>query len=647
VEKYPVLWRLLLAFLDIFKCMSEELKINKSTTDSDFYKALERMLRAQDALADERFSIDEYPHNDFAKFFVISIKELKKSDLLKPISFMHIPFKMGFGTRKTVDASVKEKYKKYIDQLMKVHTPKELSSKELLNDKLKKMEKNQAKKEQDESSEFKEIESIHNHLELWSKLEGTRVFDFDYEHKNKYPGWNGWLPEQWGINNPDFVKEFEHIGKEFNFSHSIALLYQLCDAQKGDCPVKEKWVLYYWGIKNAEELYHPDSNNSEWNDLKLLLQNDYPEIIETNNVEDFKQSIKYFNPHDMTVEEMNKFFICSLIKCAENKEEANTPFYKKLCLLGRLNKIHCFPLSYLEPVDSKLPDVVRAKVHALKDCILGKKIIFPAKNKIKAIDADWDKKIQFIMPKIPFKKVMPMFCNLNELKKKIEECDKTGNQEQLKVNKEIIDNATTIYPILDWVKLSIDDSPDKEHKLLNIILFFFCEYSADPEYFNKKIMAFKTGLIPFLVSAKDDPDKVLERLNKINDGIVPDLLSLVGFAERIFYPYKIGSELNESMAQKVERIVDYLSDESNYSVLAFRSFGFLGNVFKHPKITKIITLPDFERNLVWVKELKNILPLVMASIFPNEQQKEPKVLNEKIASLLQPGKIDFENHFPQ
>ena len=627
--------------------MSEEPKKNKSTTDSDFYKALERMLRAQDALADERFSIDEYPHNDFAKFFVNCIDELKKDNLRKPISFMHIPFKMGFGTRKTVNESVKERYKKYIDQLMKVHTPKELSSKELLDDKLKKMENNQEKNKQDDNSEFKEIESIHNHLELWSKCEGSRVFDFDYEHKNKYPGWNGWLPEQWGINDPNLVKEFEHIGKEFNFSHSIALLCQLCDAQKKDCPAKGDWVLYYWGIKSAKELYHPDTDDSEWNELKRFLQKDYPEIIETNNVEDFKQKLKYFNPHDMTVEQMNKFFICSLIKCAENKEEPNTLFYKKLCLLGRLNKIHCFPLNYLEPIDSKLTEVVSSKIRVLKECILGRKIKFPAENKIKAIDADWNKKIQFMMMKIPYKKIMPMFCDLNELKKKAKDYDKTGNQEQLKVNKEIIDNATTIYPILDWVKLPIDNPTDKGHKLLKIILFSLCEYSADPEIFNKKIMTSKIGLIPFLVSVMEDPDKILERMNKINDGIVPDLLSLVGIAERIFYPYKIGSELNESMVQKVEHIVDYLSDANNYSVLAFRSFGFLGNVFKHLKITKIITLPDLERNLVWVKELKNILPLVIASISPNEQQKEPKVLNEKIASLLQPGKIDFENHFPQ
>ena len=627
--------------------MSEELKINKSTTDSDFYKALERMLRAQDALEDERFSIDEYPHIDFAKYFVNRINELNKSNLLKPINFMHIPFEMGNGIRNTVDASVKEKYGKYIDQLIKVHAPKELSPEDQLDAKLAQMEDELVSKNQADNSKNDGKNLIYEHLKLWRKLEGARVFDFDYEHKNKHPDWQGWRPEQWKKNEPNLVRALEHIGEEFEFSHSIALFWQLCDAQKEDCPAREDWVQYYWGLKSVKDLYHPDMNNSEWKDLDCLLQKDYSEIIKANNVEYFKQKLKYFNPHDMDVEQMNKFFICSLIKCAENKEEANTPFYKKLCLLGRLNKIHCFPLSYLESVNSKLPEVVRSKICILKNCILGEKIKFPAENQIKAIDVDWDKKIKFMLMMIPFKEIMPMICSIPELKKFVENSKKTGNQEHLGKNRKTIDDATTIYPILDWVKLPIENPADKEHKLIAMLLYFFCKYSTNPKEFNEKIMNLGSNLIPFLIAAKDDPDKMLGRMNKINDGIVPDLLSLVGIAERIFYPYIIGSKQNGEMVQKVEHIIDFLSDANNHSVLAFRSFGLLGNVFKHSKIAKYITLPDFERNLVWAKELKDILPFIITSVFSNDQPKESEILYEKIKILLQPGKIDFENLFPE
>lgn len=652
--------------------MSEEQPKSQSTQERDFYRALERMLRTQDALEDERFSIDEYPHNDFAKYFVSRIDELNKNNSLKPISFMHIPFEIGSGTRLAINALTKERFEKYIDELTTIHTPKELSSKELIDAKLALKEKELTNNNQADNSELDRTELIHKHLELWRELKGTRVFDFDYDRKDKHPDWKGWRPKQWGIDN----SEFEFIGEEFEFSHSIACLWQLCDAQKENNPVKEKWVLYYWGLKEAKDLHNPDENNQELSDLILYLQKDFAEIIETKNVKYFEQNLKYFNPQDMTLEQMNKFFICSLIKCAEKKEKPNIPFYKRLYLSGRLNKIHCYPLRFLEPCDSKLSNLIRLKILTLKDIVLGNKIEFPAEKKIKNVEEDWNKTTKFLLAKIPFKEIMPMLCSLTSLKKDAAIRMRTGNQENLKDNKETLDKATTIYPILDWVKLSLDEPPDNEQKILATALLFFCEYSANPKGFNEKIMNLGQNLLPLLDSARDEPDKVLEQIEKINDGIVPDLLSLVGIVERIFYPYEIGSDLNEDMVKKIISIIDYLSDANNYSVLAFRSLCALGNVFKHPKILKFITLVDYARNLSWVKEFQKVLPMInkiihndsLSSIEKNlkikdridrnnpsnenilkeiEQLERFKMVTEKIVSILQsipqPGKNDLEN----
>lgn len=627
------------------------------------------MLRTQDALEDEKFSIDEYPHNDFAKYFVSRIDELNKNNSLKPMCFMHIPFEMGNGIRNAINASTKERYEKYIDQLIKVHTSEESSSKKLLDAKLAQMENELANNNQANNSELDGKESIYKHLERWRKLEGTRVFDFNYEHKENHPDWKGWRPEQWGINN----SEFELIGREFEFSHSIAYLWQLCDAQKENDPVKEKWVLYYFELKDAEELYNLDTNNPELNDLIHLLQEDYRVIFETKTVEFFYRNLKYFNPQDMTLEQMNKFFICSLIKCAENKEKPSIPFYKRLYLLGRLNKIHCYPLCFLESIDSQLPDKVRKKINALRDIVLGKGIKFPV---IKDVDEDWDKSRSFLGTRNNFKEIVPIICSLPILKRRIAHLNATGNQEHLEKNKETLDKATTIYPILDWVKLPLDEPPDNGKKILATALLFFCEYSANPKDFNEKIMNLGQNLLPLLDSARDEPDKVLEQIEKINDGIVPDLLSLVGIVERIFYPYEIGSDLNEDMVKKIISIVDFLSDTSNYSVFAFRSLCILGNVFKHPKILKFITLVDYARDLSWVKEFQKVLPMIneiihndsLSSIEKNlkikdridrnnpsnenilkeiEQLEWFKMVTEKIVSISQsipqPGKNDLEN----
>ena len=606
--------------------MKENQTNNQSTPERDFYRALERMLRTQDALEDEKFSIDEYSHNDFAKYFVNRIDELNKNNSLKPMCFMHIPFEMGNGIRNAVNASTKERCEKYIDQLIKVHTPEKLPLNEQLIDKLTQMENKSANNNQASNSELDGKESIHKHLERWRKLEGTRVFDFDYDHKDKHPDWKGWRPEQWGIDDT----EFESIGKEFEFSHSIACLWQLCDAQKENNPVKEKWLLYYWGQKNAEELYNPDTNNQELNDFVLYLKNDFAEIIETKHVvEYFEQNLKYFNPHDMTLEQMNKFFICSLIKCAENKEKPNIPFYKRLYLLGRLNKIHCYPLYFLEPVDSKLPTDVRRKILALKEIVLGNRIVFPAEDKIKGEDEDWDKSISFLGTRNNFKEIVPIICSLPILKRRIAHLNATGNQEHLEKNKETLDKAATIYPILDWVKPPIDEPLDNEQKILATALLFFCEYSANPKVFNEKIMNLGQNLLPLLDSVRDEPDKVLEQIEKINDGIVPDLLSLVGIVERFFYPYEIGSDLNEDMAKKIISIVDYLSDTSNYPVLAFRSLCTLGNVFKHPKILKFITLVNYARDLSWVKEFQKVLPMINEIIHNDSLSSIEKILKIK------------------
>ena len=246
--------------------MNEENNYAGVSPEGDFNRALRNMLLCFDALEDENIPIDEYPHYNFAKYYIDRIRTLYKEGELHPISFMHIPFEMAKGERTSIKEPVKQKYLCYINLLTKQY---ELTAQEQISEKIGKKYQNKKKTTSD----------IKRHLELYKDLKGEKVFEL-----NTYSGWKEWNPRSWKIDANEqqkaSIEELELIGKEFAFSYAMARLASLCKAQTEKEAFKEKWIPYFWGMAGADKIYNPDSSNTDLKKLKDFLQKDYAVIVE-------------------------------------------------------------------------------------------------------------------------------------------------------------------------------------------------------------------------------------------------------------------------------------------------------------------------------------------------------------------------------
>ena len=169
--------------------MSEEKKYAGVSPELDFNKALRKMLLSFDALEDESIPFEQYPHNDFAKYFMEHVKGLHKNGDLNPVSFMHIPFAIAKGNGKIVSENTKKNYALYVELLM---DQLDLSVNEKLDKKLAEIEG--GKKEE------KTISDLKNHLEMYRELNGERIFELE-----TFQGWKGWNPGLWKFKKLDFV----------------------------------------------------------------------------------------------------------------------------------------------------------------------------------------------------------------------------------------------------------------------------------------------------------------------------------------------------------------------------------------------------------------------------------------------------------
>jgi len=524
--------------------MSEEKKYAGVSPEGDFYRALRNMLLCFDALEDENIPIDEYPHNIFAKYYIDRIRALYKEEDLHPISFMHIPFEMANGKRESIEEPVKQKYLCYINLLIEQY---EQTTQEQISEKIGRIYQNETKTASD----------IKRHLESYKELKGEKVFEF-----NTYSGWKEWNPSKWKIDTKAqqiiTIEELEQIGKEFEFSYAMARLASLCEAQKDKEPFKEKWIPYFWGMAGADKIYNPDSSNTDLEKLKDFLQKDYAVIVENDrelSIEYLKENLKFFNPCDMTLEEMNKYFICSIILCKENKEKPEQVFFKQVCLLGRLNRIHCYPIRFIESEKEEDQENLRLKIKALKEIILGKKIKFPNEKKIKNIEDDWIRKVGFLGSKISFKSLFPIICDLLNLSQQYENRKTTGNREQMERNKESVEKAKTSYVILDSIEYPLNSKADKKHRCLELTIALICLYSSNPKKYNDVLTSMEKNVLPQLKNAFDEPEKSLTFIERANEGIIPEIISFIGVLERIANPIKFNNALE---MKDFQRIVDNL-----------------------------------------------------------------------------------------
>ena len=642
--------------------MSEEKKYEGVSPKGDFEKALRYMLLCYDALEEENIPIDEYPHYDFAKYNVERVRALKDEKIL-PVTFMHIPFEMAQGKRQYVNEdNVKPKYQRYVDLLIEQY---ELSSQEQISIKIGKKS----------LGETKTVLELKRHLELYKELKGKKVYDLP-----TYTGWRGWNPRKWEIEAENLqtiaVKDLEQIGKEFEFSYAMARLASLCEAQKNEAPFKEKWVLYFWGLVNANEVYQGNNHDVELENLKQFLKQDYKAIFSLDrelNVDYLKECIKYFNPYCLTLEEMNKYFICSIILCKENKEKPEQVFFRQVCLLGRLNKIHCFPIRFIESESESDQENLRVKIKGLKEIVVGNEIKFPKKERLKSIEENWLGKVGFLGAKIPFRILFPMICSLFDLDNQCEKRKTTGDKEQMEKNKGYIEKSKSSYVVLDWIAYPLSSLADRKHRFFELVVKLLCLYSANPQKCNELLNSMGENILPELKSASEEPEKRLVLVEKVNEGIIPEIIAFIGTVERIAMPIRFDSKLEPKDMLKLERNLRFSEDGNNSSVLFFRSNVLLGHVFKHPKIVKFITNVDYARNMAWLEDIRAVFPRIvpfllrdLAEVASDKMSPELRDCVDKALNGLQispaglvqvlmkmqearsqSGKIDLENDNPE
>lgn len=642
--------------------MSEEKKYAGVSPEGDFYRALRNMLLCFDALEDENIPIDEYPHNVFAKYYIDRIRALYKDGKLHPISFMHIPFEMANGKRESIEEPVKQKYLCYINLLIEQY---ELTAQEQISEKIGRIYQNETKTASD----------IKRHLESYKELKGEKVFEF-----NTYSGWKEWNPRNWKIDANEqqiaSIEELEQIGKEFVFSYAMARLASICKAQAEKEPFKKEWIPYFWGMTDAEKIYNRDSSNTDLEKLRNFLQKDYAVIFENDrklSIEYLKENLKFFNPCDMTLEEMNKYFICSIILCKEDKEKPEQDFFKQVCLLGRLNRIHCYPICFIECEKKEDQENLRLKIKALKEIILGKKIKFPDEKKIKNIEDDWSRTVSFLGTKNPFKILFPIFCNLFEFDQQYENRKATGNREQMDKNRNSVEYAKTSHVILDWIAYPLNSKTDEKHRCFELIIALICLYSSNPQKYNETLISMGENIFSQLKASFEEPEKKLALVKKMNESIIPEIISFIATLERFAYPIKIEKTIGPTDLPTIVNRSFFVNNKENSSIMFFRFNGLMGSIFKHPTIVKFITIADYTKNMEWLEDFKTIIPKIQPFLLSgviketkdkikpelldlsnralNGQQMDPYALLQKFATMqndsAQSGKINLENCNPE
>lgn len=589
------------------------------STRDDFFGALKAMLSAYDSLEQEKLPIKEYPHSEFACYFTKRLKELHQSKELTPFNIARIPFEIANGKRNGISETKKTQNADYINALISLY-------KESIHD------------------------SIFEHLESLNKLEkGSRIFDF--ENKSNHPNWKGWLPSTWENKSSKgeiLPKIYENIGKEFNFTYSVARFHQLCEKQKISEPAKGKCVEYFFDLEEIKPIESEEGAEQSLRELRTFLLGKFPKDIP---IDYFKDNLKYFNPHNLTVHELNTFFEWSICLCVDNKEQSNLPFFKEIWILGKLYNVNIFPLDFLKITDSKINDSLLIKIRGLRKHLLNEKIVFPKPQKIKSVTEDWNKTIRFL-GFFAFQSLIPVICNIHSLQKEAEVKADCADIEIIEKNVSTIKESLSGYPFLDWIELDLDRPKDPNHRLLSLITKAACLYFQRPVFYGNLLRNHKHIFLRTIKKFSDiiNSDTRTDNLpifkENIDDSVVPIIFSLIGLLERILYPSGLLITSSSQFIQEIESLKHYASSQENFTVLEFRFKAIMGRVFQHPKIIRYLTCCDFIDGISPLKELGeicvNLTPFIIAEAKKTHQANVEEFKSIDRENLDENKKIEYD-----
>lgn len=533
-----------------------------------FYIALKAMLKNNDALEDEKIPIEDHPHTTFIRYLINRTRCLYDSKKLKPIHFLRIPFEIANGHGEGIDEKTQKKYKEYLDELLKHYKTNKKWN-------------------------------IVAHIESLRQLKETsRVFNFKKERTQKE--WGGWYPNEWRKKHPDSwesnIDDYQNIAKEFRFAHSLALFANSCkDQQKS---AKDKYPLYYLGIIQAKDIYcNEPRKNTELDTLRKTLETPYSEKIP---FEFFEKNLELFSPYYLTPQEMDTFFKWAICHCVHNNKNPHLPFLKELWTLGKLFKVHCFHFDFLDTAGSKINDHLYVKIKQLKEYLINGALIFPPNDY--SIENDFSKMIRFLGREFPIDSIIALTQNLFSFDKEYRDAQKVVNTGLLEKNKALIDEKKTSLSILDWLDYPLTKNTDEQHRSINFILKAICIYNTNPKLYNTKMLEMGPALLKQIHSikqaiAKDEPVAFSTINNEsIDESIVPELCVILGVIERLLYPCKIVSSYDNTKKERILFILKYIANPNNRQVIASRFSSILGDIIKHPKITRLVTSQDIINN---------------------------------------------------
>ena len=542
-----------------------------------FYKALKAMLKNYDALEEDNAPIEEHPHTAFRGYFINRAKYRYDKKELKPTDFMKIPFEIANGRGEGIDEKTRKMYNEYLDELLKYY------------------------KDGKKWNIVAHIESLRQPKEK----DSSRVFDFENERKKK--GGAGWYPNEWRKKYPvswkSNIDDYQNIAKEFRFAHSLAVFASSCGTQEESA--KGKYPLYYLGIIEAKDIYCKEPyNNLELAALRKTLQGPYSEQIPFGT---FEKNLEFFSPYYLTPQEMDTFFKWAICHCVIDNKKPHLPFLKELWTLGKLFKVHCYRLEFLDTAESKVNDHLYVKIKELKECLINGKIVFPPDDY--GIEDDFAKVIRFLGREFPIDFIISHTQNLFRFDKECSDAQKVGDPELLEKNKALIDKRKTSLTILDWLDYPLTKDTDEPHRLVEFLLRSICIYNRNPQLYNAKMLGMGTALLENMYSIKESIAKgeqvgfPIFNSEGVDESIVMELFVILGLIERFLYPCKIVSEYDDAKKERILSILRYITNPDNMLVVASRFPSIFGSIVKHSKIMRLVTCQDIINSTRWLRSI--------------------------------------------
>ncbi len=394
----------------------------------------------------------------------------------------------------------------------------------------------------------------------------------------------------------DVEKWTKGLESEFAYAYSVAHFAQLCESQKKD---EQTILLCFLNLIDTNAIDFLQLEKEPLKKLKGELQKPFSE---ENSIQFFEDCLCFFSPYYLMKEEMNEYFKRSICSCVVEREKPHLPFFKKLWLLGRLNKIHCYPVTFGEVTsESELPEPLSSKIRALKTSLQHDPVKFPEIN----VGDDWGRRKLFFGFKMAIPALLPIFRSLPHLEN---ECKTKALDKKI-----VLEKARTNYSFLDWVEFPLDKLKDEKHRLFAFCMGCILTYSQKADFWNSHFKENPQRILEYVESLKkaihsEAEKKIMDfEWNKVNlDGNFSEILVLFGLVERLLYPDGILSGCQKISDRFGIVKGKYLSREENKEEFVFRFYSILGDICRHSKIVKFITIPDFERNIQWLNQLNDL-----------------------------------------